>query len=81
MRGDVVGVVDLREADAERGAVEGVVDVAVHVEELGVAPFGASVGDQQGFVGDGVGLGVGDVVDAVLRAVGAGGGRGDPGKG
>lgn len=79
--GDVVDVVDVRKADAERGAVEGVVNVAVHVEELGVAPFGAGVRDQQGFVGEGVGLGIGDLVDVVLRAVGPGGGRGGPGEG
>lgn len=78
---DVVDVVDVREADAEGGAVEGVVNAAVYVEELGVAPFGASVRDQQGFVGDRVGLGIGDVVDVVLRAVGARGGRGGPGEG
>ncbi len=61
--GEVRCVGDLGQADPERGVGVGKVNVAVEIEEFGVAPFVAGVGEDEGFVGFWVGLCVGDGVD------------------
>ena len=68
--GDVGCGVEVRETDAPGGVLILVVCVLVHVEEVGVGPVVAGVGEEDGFVLFWVGVGVGDVVD--MAGVGAG---------
>lgn len=62
MGGDVGCVVDFWEADARGGVLVLVVGVLVHVEELGVGPVVAGVGQEDGSVLFWFGFCVGDVV-------------------